>query len=161
MVEKDNPGVIAPPPLIAAAALALGFLVDWLAPVYVIGTVFSFSTRVVIGGAMILGGVALIVASNMKFRAAGTNVEPWKPTTAIVNDGVYGWLRNPIYVGGMLLLIGIGVAVAGDWIVVFALIAGVILHYGVVLREERYLEGKFGATYRDYMARVSRYGWPN
>jgi protein-S-isoprenylcysteine O-methyltransferase Ste14 len=34
-----------------------------------------------------------------------------------------------------------------------------VLHYGVVLREERYLERKFGEDYRRFKAEMPRYGW--
>lgn len=156
----DNPGVIAPPPLIAAGVLLLGLLLDWLFPVYVISIVFSLTARIVVGIPLIAAGLALVVLANVRFRVAGTNVAPWMPSLALVDDGVFGWLRNPMYVGGMLVLIGLGIALAGDWIVVLAILAGFVLHYGVVLREERYLEGKFGDAYRRYKQRVPRYGWP-
>jgi protein-S-isoprenylcysteine O-methyltransferase Ste14 len=159
-MPRDNPGVIAPPPLIAGAALVLGLLADWFAPVSVIATVLSFTIRVLVGGLLILGGLALVIAAVSTFRAAGTHVEPWKPSLKLVRHGVYAWTRNPIYVGGMLLLVGIGVVVAGDWVVIFAMVSGLVLHFGVVLREERYLAGKFGEAYRQYMRDVPRYGWP-
>jgi protein-S-isoprenylcysteine O-methyltransferase Ste14 len=37
--------------------------------------------------------------------------------------------------------------------------AAMVMHYGVVLREESYLERRFGETYRQYLAAVPRYGW--
>ena len=46
-----------------------------------------------------------------------------------------------------------------DWILILMVPMLLILHYGVVLREERYLERKFGEAYWDYKAAVPRYGW--
>jgi protein-S-isoprenylcysteine O-methyltransferase Ste14 len=65
-----------------------------------------------------------------------------------------------MYVALMLLLAGIGIALASDWIIVLLVPAGLILHFGVVKREERYLAAKFGETYRQYVSSVPRYGLP-
>ena len=62
--------------------------------------------------------------------------------------------------GGIGLLAGIAILIASDWLLVLLVPAGLSLHYGVVLREERYLERKFGETYRQYKATVPRYGLP-
>ena len=66
---------------------------------------------------------------------------------------------NPAYQGGTLALLGLALLVKADWIVLLMIPALLLLHYGVVLREEQYLERKFGQVYRDYKARVPRYGW--
>jgi len=67
-------------------------------------------------------------------------------------------MRNPMYIGLLLLTGGIGIALASDWTLVLLVPTALILHYGVVLREERYLEAKFGDAYRRYKAKVPRWG---
>jgi len=157
---RDTAGVIAPPPLIALAVVVVGVLLDWLLPAYVLQLLLSFPERVTIGAILIAAGGALAIPAVLAFRSARTHVEPWKPATALVTDGIFRWLRNPMYVGLGLLVAGFAIAIASDWTVVMLLPGAAILHVGVVKREERYLEAKFGNTYRAYKAQVPRYGWP-
>jgi protein-S-isoprenylcysteine O-methyltransferase Ste14 len=63
-----------------------------------------------------------------------------------------------MYVGLAFLVSGLGIALASDWTLVMLVPAVLMLHFGVVKREERYLEAKFGDAYRQYKARVPRYG---
>ena len=156
----DIAGVIAPPPLIRLAAILLGLAADWLFPVYVLKTLLTFDLRVAVGIAVVAGGVALALAAVRKFKQAGTNVKPWKPSLALATAGVYAKLRNPTYVALAMLVGGIAVALASDWMLVLVLPMFAVLHYGVVRREERYLEKKFGDDYRRYKESVPRYGWP-
>ena len=158
--SRDNPGVIAPPPLLAAAAIVLGLLLDRLLPAYMLTLALSIVSRVVIGVVLIGAGLALIIPANLEFRLAGTHAEPWKPSVALVTEGIFGWLRNPMYVGGTLFLAGLAVLLASDWMLVMTVVFVMVLHFGVVKREERYLEQKFGDAYRQYRDRVPRYGWP-
>jgi protein-S-isoprenylcysteine O-methyltransferase Ste14 len=155
---NDTPGVIAPPPLIATLTVVFGLLLDRTAPAHGIAAKLSLNQRLVLGAAVAIAGGALAVAAERRFKAAGTNVQPWRPSLKLATDGVYARLRNPMYVGLMLLTGGIGIALASDWTLVLLLPTGLILHYGVVLREERYLEAKFGEPYRRYMAKVPRWG---
>lgn len=157
---RDTAGVIAPPPLLALAALVLGLLLDWLLPAYVLTVLLPFETRVVIGVLLIAASAGLAIPAILAFRAAGTHVEPWKPSSALVADGIFRWLRNPMYVGIILLLAGIAILLASDWTLVMTVVLALVLHVGVVKREERYLEAKFGEAYRHYMETVPRYGWP-
>lgn len=158
--SHDTAGVIAPPPLLALAALILGLLLDWLLPAYVLYVLLSTTERIVIGVVLMAAGGALAVPAIRAFRSAGTHVEPWKPALALATTGIYGYVRNPMYVGLTLLLVGLGIALASDWTLVMTVAFALIIHFGVVLREERYLEAKFGAPYREYKARVPRYGVP-
>src|SRR5712691_4264472 len=110
--------------------------------------------RIVIGGLLSAAGVALAIVAERSFRRAGTDPKPWKPTSALVTDGVYAYLRNPMYVGLALLVAGIGIALASDWTLVMLVAAALVIHFGVIKREERYLGAKFGDAYRQYRTKV-------
>ena len=157
---RDNAGVIAPPPLIALAAVLLGLALDWLLPAYVLTVLLSFWERVVIAVILIGAGAALAIPALRGFRSAGTHVEPWKASTVLVTGGIFGRLRNPMYVGLTLLLSGLSIVLASDWMLVMTIVFMPVIHFGVVKREERYLEAKFGDAYRAYKASVPRYGIP-
>jgi protein-S-isoprenylcysteine O-methyltransferase Ste14 len=161
MKARDTAGVIAPPPLMALAAIILGLLLDWLAPAYVLMVLLSFEQRVMIGALLIAASAGLGIPAILSFRAAGTHVEPWEPTSALVTAGIFRRLRNPMYVGLILFLVGLAVLLASDWMLVMTVVFVLVLHVGVVKREERYLEAKFGEAYRRYKAAVPRYGWPD
>lgn len=152
----DTAGVIAPPPLIflgmALVAIALEYLV-----VRTQGLDMPVSLRWTMVALLSLAGVALIGAAVGRFRAAGTPAPPWQPTTAFVVAGIYRFSRNPMYLGMTLIYLAIGVA--ADAPVAFWLLIPLILivHYGVIVREERYMLAKFGAPYLDYASRVPRW----
>jgi protein-S-isoprenylcysteine O-methyltransferase Ste14 len=158
---SDLPPIWVPPPVLAAAVLAVGLLLDWQVPVFVLTIVLTFTLRLCVGAVLIVAGVALLVAAERRFHHAGTPVPPWQATRALVTDGIYRFVRNPIYVGLVAAMAGLAVALAGDWLLLLQVPMGLVLHYGVVLPEERYLEEKFGRAWHDYAARVPRYGWPD
>ncbi len=158
---RDNAGVIAPPPLIALAAVLLGLALDWLLPAYVLTVLLSYWERVVIAVILIGASAALAIPALRGFRSAGTHVEPWKASTVLVTGGVFGRLRNPMYVGLTLLLAGLSIFLVSDWMLVMTIVFMPVIHFGVVKREECYLEAKFGDAYRAYKASVPRYGIPS
>jgi protein-S-isoprenylcysteine O-methyltransferase Ste14 len=158
-VPADTAGVVAPPPLIALAALIIGVVGDWLLPLDALASVLNWPARIIIGAVLLLGGGALVVAGERAFKQVGTNVPPWRPALALATAGIYTHLRNPMYVGAMLILAGLAAALASDWLVILLVPTALVLHFGVVLREERYLEAKFGEDYRRYKTSVPRYGW--
>ncbi len=158
---RDNAGVIAPPPLLALAVIVLGLALDRLLPAYVLTVLLTQTQRIVIGVVLIAACAALGVPALLGFRAAGTHVEPWKPASVLVTDGIFGWLRNPMYVGLTLFLGALSMLLASDWMLVLTIGFVPVIHFGVVKREERYLEAKFGDAYRRYRERVPRYGWPD
>ncbi len=160
MAKPDTANVIAPPPLLALAGIVLGLLLDGLFPAYVISVLLPHGEHRLIGAALIAGGLAFGIPALLAFRRAGTHPEPWKPASALVTNGIFRFLRNPMYVGMLLFMAGIAFLTASDWMLVMTIVLALVLHIGVVKREERYLEGKFGAAYRRYCESVPRYGWP-
>jgi protein-S-isoprenylcysteine O-methyltransferase Ste14 len=152
--SRDHAHVIAPPPLIFTGFLILGLAVGRYAA-WEIG--FSDLLGQTAGiGLLVAGAVFLGLALGL-FRRARTRPEPWQPTTAIVSTGIYGVTRNPMYVG--MALAYAGLALLADAPVALLLLPAVLLviHFGVIRREERYLQAKFGDEYQRYAARVRRW----
>ncbi len=149
-------GGFARPPFLYLACLVLGIALDRLLP---LPLTFPEVTllRWTAGGGLILLGVAIVAAGVRNFSRAATPVPSNQPVRVLVTTGIYGWSRNPIYVGMLLLYAGIGLVARSPWVLVLALPLVVILRYGVVAREETYLERRFGDAYRDYKARVRRW----
>jgi protein-S-isoprenylcysteine O-methyltransferase Ste14 len=130
--ELDNAHVVALPPLIVVATLALGLLVQFFWPM-------RFMPRAAalwLGAILIVAAIPIIIAAVLQLINANTTVDVRKPTTEIVADGVYNMTRNPIYLSMMLGFLGIA---------------------SLMEREERYLDKKFGEKYRTYRARVRRW----
>jgi protein-S-isoprenylcysteine O-methyltransferase Ste14 len=153
-MPKDRAGVIAPPPLIYLSGILIGLALNrWWQPC----PIFAKSTWRWSGLLLVLAGVGLIIAGRRAMLAAQTNINPFKPTTSIVSSGPFGFTRNPLYVSMILIYLGLTL-VANTWWS-FPLLVPVLLliHFGVVLREESYLERKFGDSYREYRSRVRRY----
>lgn len=157
MSARDTAGVIAPPPLVALAAIILGGVTQQIAPFGWMAGIPG-AVRWLIAAALIVIAVSLVAAAMTGFSSAGTAVQTRRPSTALVTTGVYSFVRNPIYVGFFLIQIGIAIAAGWDWLLLFALVFLGVIHWGVVRREERYLTGKFGEEYTAYVARVRRYG---
>ena len=144
------------PPVLTLACLVLGFALDRLLPLPLAQPELT-SIGWTAGGVMIASGIALMAVGIRNFSRADTPVPSNQAVRALVTSGIHGWSRNPIYVGMLLLYAGIGVAARSPWILILALPLFVILRYGVVAREEAYLERRFGDAYRDYKAHVRRW----
>ncbi len=150
---KDAPGVVAPPPLIYAAGLLLGLALDSIFPIAVLPDTAQF-----VAGFVLIGAGMLIAASVLRrFKRAGTNIDVHKPTTAIVIEGPFRYSRNPAYVALSLLYAGIGIAADSLWVLGLLIPVLIIMRYGVIQREERYLERKFGEDYLRYKRAVRRW----
>jgi protein-S-isoprenylcysteine O-methyltransferase Ste14 len=154
--DNGTAGVIARPPVLFLAALLLGFVLDRLLPLPFPDPGGDL-VHWIIAGSLILIGLALAAAGIRNFLRARTPVPTNEPTRTLVTTGIHRWTRNPIYLGMFLLYGGIGVAMRSPSILILTLPLAIAIRYGVVAREEAYLERRFGDTYRDYKARARRW----
>jgi len=151
--KKDRPGVIAPPPVIYAVVFGLGALLQRLAP---LGLPDALPWNII--GAVLVALAILIATSGIiTMKRAKTHIDVYKPATAIVSSGPFRFSRNPLYLSLTMLYLGIALAKLMLWPALVLPIALIIMHTGVVSREERYLTEKFGDEYLQYKAKVRRW----
>jgi protein-S-isoprenylcysteine O-methyltransferase Ste14 len=150
---QDNPHVIAPPPLIFLAALGLGLIVSLAFPVDFLTPISRFAPGLLL---IVLAAVGLLSAFRT-MQHAGTPLDPRETPRAIVSTGPYRFSRNPIYLSMALFVLGVGLLADALWVLVLLPVVLLVINYGVIAREERYLERKFGPTYLQYKSAVRRW----
>ncbi len=117
-----------------------------------------FTPAIVLGGAaLIIVGATLVVLARREFAQHGQPTDPGRPTSKLVTTGVFSVSRNPLYLGGICILVGIALALNLPWVFVLLLPALVACYYVLIAPEERYLAAKFGDEYRMYAATVHRW----
>ena len=153
MSQKDTPGVIAPPPLIYLAAIVIGLVLHALAPT----PFLSLGLGYIVGAILIAIHAWILLWGVRVLRRAGTSEKVSVPTTALVTAGPFRFSRNPLYVSLTLGYLGITIATQALWALPLLLIVLAVIRWGVIDREERYLERKFGEDYVRYKGRVRRW----
>jgi protein-S-isoprenylcysteine O-methyltransferase Ste14 len=153
--EHDHAPIIAPPPLLMALCIAGGFAGRHFARFSLFPEHHPLQRPLSIA----LFAIALVIfgAAISQFIRHKTHPSPYKPTAAVVSNGVYRFTRNPIYIAFLFIVIGFAVAANSAWFFLAAIILFALLHFGVVKREEGYLSAKFGSTYDDYRRNVRRW----
>lgn len=151
--SKDLPDVISFPPIVFISALGLGMLLNWLMP----SLWFSSGCLKITGGLLGFIGTTLCTWGAIALHRAGTNVRPNRPVTALVTEGPFRFTRNPLYIGLTSIYLGITLYTGALWPLATLLPALAVIHWRIVLREEQYLESRFGDSYRAYKARVRRW----
>ena len=113
--------------------------------------------EIAVGVLLLVFAVGIVASARRVFVAHGTNLNPYRPTNAVVVTGVYRFSRNPIYIAFMIVLLAFALFANSLWFVLLLPLLLLMLHFGVVKREEAYLLGKFGDSYREYCDRVRRW----
>ncbi len=149
---EKTAGVVAFPPLIFGIPLLAGLIAD-----RVISQRRLPAAARLLSPGFFAAGAALAVPAVKEFDRAGTTYDVFEETTALIETGPFAYTRNPLYAA--LTLAYCGVALATRSALPFALLPAVlwVMNRGVIDREERYLERKFGDTYRAYLQRVPRW----
>ena len=152
-VATDIPGVVLFPPLLYAIGFVVGLFAQWARP----ATILAPSMSLPIGLLLLAVGGLLAAWGRRTMLRAGTNVNPASPATALVVTGPFAFSRNPLYVARTLLYLGLAFVMNTPWPLLTLLPLLGVMHHAVIRREERYLDATFGATYRQYQARVGRW----
>ena len=151
--EQDKAGVVAPPPLIYLGALIVGLLLNRRFPI-------SFLPRRMargLGWPLLGGGVLLLGWFEWAMRQADTPTSPYKPVEHIATEGPFRYTRNPGYLSMAMIYAAIASLANALWPILLLPGALLVIQRGVIEREERYLERKFGKEYLDYKAQVRRW----
>ncbi|MEJ0011089.1 MAG: isoprenylcysteine carboxylmethyltransferase family protein [Bauldia sp.] len=153
---SDTAGVTVLPPLVYAGGLVVGYIVQFILPIAVAPPTFDVAIRV-LGVLLVLFGGYLMFTALGLFQKVGTPVSPHEPTRALTFDGPYRYTRNPIYLGMALILAGLALVGNALWPLLAVIPVIWWITTQVIVREERYLEAKFGAPYADFKKRVRRW----
>ena len=148
--EQDKPGIVAPPPLIYLGVLIFGLLLNRRLP---IGFVPSGIARG-LGWSLLGAGALLLVWFEWAMWQADTSSNPYKPVKHIATEGPFRYTRNPGYLSMAMIYTGIASLANALWAILLLPGALLVIQRGVIEREERYLERKFGEEYLRYKARV-------
>jgi len=152
---QDGAGVRFPPPLIYIIALVIGVYSGRALNLPHLG--LSHAVRDIFTGGFLIAGVIVMFAGAGLLRSRKTNIIPFKPATCLVDTGIYGITRNPMYLGMALTYVALAILFdsLGALVLLPAVIA--IMQTQVIAREEAYLERAFGRDYLAYKGRVRRW----
>jgi protein-S-isoprenylcysteine O-methyltransferase Ste14 len=114
-----------------------------------------------IGVVLIVAGVALYGWGVVAMVRAKTNLLPTRAADRLVDWGPFAISRHPIYVGGAVAFLGLGVAASHAWLCLAALVVIGALERFAIAREEAHLAARFGDAWTRYAARTPRWLGPD
>ncbi len=151
--ERDNPGILIPPPLTYLLLLVFGLLLDRRIHI-------PFLPRSIargLGWLLLGGGVLLNGWFVFTMRRTDTPIDPRKPVSKLVTDGPFRYTRNPAYLSMTLIYAGVAVLRNALWAILFLPLVLYAIQRDQIEREERYMERVFGEAYLTYKTSVRRW----
>lgn len=118
---------------------------------------FVQQASIPVGAILIIIGLTLVILARRELAKYQQPTDPGRPTSKVVTTGVFSISRNPLYLGGVCVLLGIALAADLLWVFVLLIPALVVCHYVLIVPEERYLSVKFGEEYQAYTMSVYRW----
>ena len=153
--EERRPSALPWPPVLLAAALGGGALLGRLYPLAWPG-LDDLPARVIGYGLGALG-IALAAWGLLTLYRADTTALPHKRVDRLVTHGAFHFRRNPIYMGEVLVLLGLAQVTGNIWLAIMAPLFAVAVLWLAILPEERHLEVRFGDAYLEYKERTRRW----
>lgn len=153
---EDRPNRVPWPPVLDFATLLVAYALERLVPLSAAGVMFGPALRGLgLFGAIVGGTIA--ISGFFAFRRAGTTVDPTGRATTLEMGGIYRFSRNPMYLGTVIFMVGLALALSSSWLLILTPVLAVLLTKLAIEREEAYLERRFGQAYVNYKARVRRW----
>ena len=143
------------PPYLVFLGLIISFLLEFLVyrnQIFDNSIIFRF-----LGIILTIAAILLFVKSVRIFNLRKEKLHPRSISTQIFKDGPFQFSRNPIYLAMFVLLIGVGLTLNSFWFLYSGLLVAIMIHYGVIIPEENYLEKEFGKDYLEYKKTVRRW----
>ncbi len=150
----DHANVVVLPPILYLGSLLAGAAVQWFVPVRL---PLAEALRWSLGVLLLGGGLAVAVMFVRAFKRTGQDPHPNTPSALLITTGLYRYSRNPAYVAFAVIQLALGLLFNNAWILLALMPVLLVMHYGVILREEIYLGRKFGEEYLRYKASVRRW----
>jgi protein-S-isoprenylcysteine O-methyltransferase Ste14 len=153
--ERDHPNIspMVHPPIVALMFIVIAYFLGRFAPLpFTVPPILRY-----LGLALTFVGFLLGVAAFMEFRRARTTLDPHGSTKQLVTFGIYRFTRNPIYLGFLLVVMGLPLNSGLYWGLVMAPFYVLTMNRLIIQNEEAYLERKFGKEYTSYTSRVRRW----
>lgn len=155
MKTTDSPGIYFPPPLIYAVIFLAAIFIQ--KKIFINDHFFKSRMAPVIGVLFFLLAAYYCVRSMNQFIQTKNTIIPNKPAESLQTTGIYHSTRNPMYLGLMMVYLGLSCLIGNWWnIILFPLLLLIIQEY-IIKKEEKYLVRKFGQQYIDYSHRVRRW----
>ncbi|WP_243545695.1 methyltransferase family protein [Pseudodesulfovibrio tunisiensis] len=153
--QSDSPGVVVMPPLAFKVSLLAGICLEgvWPWPF----DVCSMTGHIAAGAFVAFLGFAFMMWGYGLFRKLGVGVPTNTPSSVLVRGGAYRYSRNPMYVGFIVILAGIGFAAGSVWLLLTVVPMWAYLQWFVIPREEAYLQRTFGQEYIEFCRAVRRW----
>ena len=151
--DPDTTGIKIIPPVYVVSAIVIGVVLNILFPTPYLATI----TTGVVGGMLVLISIVFSIWAIRGQKKAGTTIDVRTPTTYLVTQGAYQFSRNPMYLGSVIFMMGIGLAFSNSWILISVPIVILILTKQIILPEEQYLKNKFGQEFSNYCSKVRRW----
>jgi protein-S-isoprenylcysteine O-methyltransferase Ste14 len=151
--DRPNTSLMVHPPIVALMFIVIAYFLGRIMPLPFAAPLFLRY----LGLAMTFTGFLLGFSAFIEFQKSQTTLDPHGSTTQLVTSGIYRFTRNPIYLGFLLMIIGLPLYLGLYWGIVMAPVYIFLMNHLVIQHEEVYLEKKFEKAYTDYTSRVRRW----
>lgn len=147
--------LLVAPPLVM---LLVGLLM-WLLAIIVPTLNFAWLQNTVLAGVLLILGLLIAIVGVITFKRLGTTPDPKHPEQAsvLVNSGIYGYSRNPMYLGVFIVLVGWAIYLGSLLSLIATLVFVIYMNYFQIIPEERILEEKFVESFQIYKKNVRRW----